>query len=67
VWTDKNGNAVSDPGEVVPIRQAGIKALAVKAVGKTEGMPFNPQGIRMNDGRVLPTYDWIATGQPAKH
>ena len=64
VWTDVNGNAVSDPGEVVPIRQAGVEALAATTAGKTDGMPCNLQGIRMKDGRVLPTYDWIANGYP---
>ena len=57
-------NAVSDPGEVVPIRQAGVEALAATTAGKTDGMPCNLQGIRMKDGRVLPTYDWIANGYP---
>jgi len=66
VWTDANGNAVSDPGEVVPIRNAGVEALSVTVAGKSEGMPFNPQGLRMNDGRTLATYDWVAKGHAGK-
>ena len=61
VWTDANSNGISDPGEVVPIGLAGIKAISCRQTDTTMGMPANLTGLRMTDGRVLPTYDWVAT------
>lgn len=60
VWTDANSNGVSDAGEVVPIAETGIEAIACVQTDTAMGMPANLLGLRMNDGRVLPTYDWIA-------
>jgi len=73
IWRDANGNGVCDPGEVISLRDAGIVRIAVRATGRTSGMLFNPQGIQLNDGTSLPTYDWTpvsvtpnrATPQPA--
>lgn len=64
VWTDANSNGVSDPGEVVPIAEAGIEAISCRQTDTTMGMPANLTGLRMTDGRVLPTYDWVATEVP---
>lgn len=61
IWTDANSNAVSDPGEVVPIGLTGIEAISCRQTDTTMGMPANLTGLRMTDGRVLPTYDWVAT------
>jgi hypothetical protein len=61
VWVDRNGNGISDPGEVVPVEQLGIRAIRVRATSTEDGCPANREGIVMADGRVLPTYDWIAT------
>lgn len=61
LWQDANADAVSDPGEVIPIAAAGIAKLAVTSVGETNGMPYNPAGLQRTDGQYLPTYDWIAT------
>ncbi len=58
IWRDVNGNGVCDPGEVISLRDAGILRIAVRATGRTSGMPFIPQGIQMNDGTFRPTYDW---------
>ena len=60
VWRDANGNGVSDPGEVVPVEDLGIVRIDVRATHRAGGCPANENGIRMRDGRVLPTYDWIA-------
>jgi hypothetical protein len=60
VWFDRNGNGVCDPGEVIPIDQLGIAAISCRATTMDGESPANPQGLRMTDGRVLPTYDWIA-------
>jgi hypothetical protein len=58
VWTDRDGDAVSDPGEVVPAREAGIAALVVRGVTTLEGVPAHPRGIVMRDGSTRPAYDW---------
>ena len=58
IWRDISGNGVCDPGEVIPLRDAGILRIAVRASGRTNGMPFSAQGIQLNDGTFRPTYDW---------
>jgi hypothetical protein len=60
VWIDRNGNGVSDPGEVVPVESFGIRAIRVHATSTEDGCPADREGLVMADGRVLPTYDWIA-------
>ena len=60
VWTDANSNGVSEEGEVVPIGETGIEAIACVQTDTSMGMPANLSGLRMSDGRVLPTYDWVA-------
>jgi hypothetical protein len=57
LWFDRNQNGISDPGEVIPIEQAGIEALAVNA----DASLMNQRGAVLKDGRVLPTWDWVAT------
>ncbi|MBI3760220.1 MAG: hypothetical protein HY269_10785 [Deltaproteobacteria bacterium] len=61
VWRDRNGNGSADKGEVQPVRALGIRRIAVQATTKSSGVPANPQGLQMNDGRLLPTYDWTPT------
>jgi hypothetical protein len=63
-WFDTNANAKSDPGEVRPLADLGIEAIAVKAQSRDGASPMHPAGLRLRDGRELPTYDWVA--QPAK-
>lgn len=58
VWRDRNGNGISEPGEVVPARAAGIAAISVRAAGTSAGVPANARGIRWADGAFSATYDW---------
>jgi len=60
VWFDRNGDGVSDAGEVVPIERTPIESLSVHALSREGEAPSNPFGLRRRDGRILPTYDWIA-------
>ncbi len=60
VWCDRNGNGVSEKGEVKPISAYGIVAIAVGAIGGVDSVLFNPKGVQLRDGNFLPTYDWIA-------
>lgn len=58
-WFDRNGNGVSDPGEVQPLSDLGVAALAAHAANAEGRHPMNAAGITFTDGRVLPTWDWI--------
>ena len=64
VWFDRNQNGISDPGEVVSIEQTGISALSARATTRAGASLANEQGLRMNDGRTLPTYDWTTEPLP---
>jgi len=59
VWFDRNGNGVSEAGEVVPAIDLGIEALGTRPNGCDGKSPMHTTGLRLKDGRVLPTYDWI--------
>jgi tetratricopeptide (TPR) repeat protein len=59
-WFDRNQNGVSDPGEVTPVDELGIEAIAVEATGKAGRHPTNPRGLELEGGRRLPTWDWMA-------
>ncbi len=61
VWFDRNSNGVVDSGEVVPVEQLGIEAIATHALSEQNGSPCNMCGLRMRDGRRLPTYDWTTS------
>src|SRR5207244_2526964 len=60
VWFDRNGDGVSQRDEVVPIELLGVKTISVSATGVTGESPMSAAGVTMQDGRVLPTYDWMA-------
>jgi hypothetical protein len=64
VWFDRNENGTSDAGEVVGLGSLGIAAVAARGTTEEGGGPANRAGLRLNDGRVLPTYDW--TTAPAR-
>jgi hypothetical protein len=61
VWRDRNSNGISESGEVLPVSKLGIQRLAVQATTRLSGVPANPHGLQLNDGSMLPTYDWTPT------
>lgn len=61
IWIDRNQNGRSDPGEVISLDQAGIQAFATNYTQTVGRSLANPQGLRMKDGRMLPTYDWVTS------
>ena len=61
VWFDRNGNGVSDSGEVVSLSSLGIKRIAARSAGLADGVPANPAGIQLRDGSSLATFDWTPT------
>ncbi len=60
VWCDKNGNGVSDKGEVLPLSSYGISRIAVRGTRGKDGIYWNPKGLIQRNGNTVPTYDWIA-------
>ena len=64
VWFDRNGNGISDPGEVIPVKDLGIVSIRTSATTTDRGNPANPRGLTMHDGRELPTWDWITRPAP---
>ncbi len=58
LWRDENRNGVSDPGEVLPANVHGIAALAVRGRATRPGLITAPAGVRFEDGRTRPLYDW---------
>jgi len=58
LWHDVNGDGVSNPGEVTPVQVHGIVALAVRGQATRPGLITAPEGLRFEDGRTRPLYDW---------
>jgi hypothetical protein len=57
-WNDRNGNGISEPGEVTPLVRLGITRVAVRPAGRIGGTLLHPAGMYRRDGSALPTYDW---------
>ncbi|NNE93597.1 MAG: hypothetical protein HKN23_18265 [Verrucomicrobiales bacterium] len=57
LWHDRNGNAISDPGEVRDVRSCGVKAIAVNPEAGAELQ--NRTGVRLRDGSATASYDWL--------
>jgi len=60
VWFDRNSDGKSDIGEIVSIESLGITAIATRPNGHESKSPMHTAGLRLKNGRTLPTYDWIA-------
>lgn len=58
LWRDENANGVSDPGEVMPANVHGVTALAVRGDATRPGLITAPNGVRFENGRTRPLYDW---------
>lgn len=59
LWHDRNSNGVSDAGEVTPIEQTPIRAIATQATGHEGIHPRHDAGLTLDDGKTRPTWDWI--------
>jgi len=60
VWFDRNSNGTSEAGELVSAESLGITVISTKPTGYDGKSPMHTDGIRLNDGRTLTSYDWIA-------
>ena len=62
LWHDRNGNGVSERGEVRPVAAWGIAALSTSwrfdAMHPHE-IPWSRAGVRFTDGTVRPTWDVV--------
>jgi len=66
VWFDRDTDGVSDPGEVMPVEELGLVALATEATERIGPSLGNQAGAELADGRRLPTYDWVLSpAQPS--
>jgi hypothetical protein len=63
-WFDRNTNGRSEPGEVTPLDKLGVAGLKTTAMSRDGDSPMHRRGLRLSDGRTLPTYDWLA--RPAR-
>lgn len=66
VWFDRNSNGRSDRGEIVSLESLGVTALGTRPTGCDGPAPMHASGIRLRDGRTLPSYDWIAPAAPPR-
>jgi hypothetical protein len=59
VWVDRNGNGVSDAGEVMSVESLGVEGISARWTGRDGASPMNRFGIRLNDGSVVGSWDWV--------
>jgi tetratricopeptide (TPR) repeat protein len=61
LWQDRNGNGISDPGEVRPLAEWGITALSCRFQKQTstQCVAVSPIGVHFKDGTRRPTYDLL--------
>lgn len=58
-WQDVNQNGVAEANEVRPLSRAGIVGLRTTFSGRIGESYVSAGGLKLFDGRVLPTYDWV--------
>lgn len=58
LWRDANGDGVSQADEVRPVAEHGVVALATTAQTTRPGLITASAGVRFEDGRTRPLYDW---------
>jgi hypothetical protein len=59
VWIDRNGDGISQQGEVLTLEAAGITEIGVRGAVDADGVLMNPAGITFSDGRSVKTFDWL--------
>jgi hypothetical protein len=58
-WIDRNGDGISQAGEVLTLEAAGIKEIGVRGVVGEDGVLRNEAGVTFSDGRSVKTFDWV--------
>jgi hypothetical protein len=64
VWFDRNSNGRSDSGEIVSVKSLGIDAIATRSDSHDGKSLMNTSGLKLKNGQIRPTYDWIASSAP---
>ena len=66
IWHDRNGDGVSDRGEVKPLAFYGIVSLSHEHIigDGRQVAAYAPRGVRFSDGRTRPTYDVVLQHSP---
>jgi hypothetical protein len=59
LWQDKNADGKSDAGEVAPVADHRIVALAYGHTRVSHELWASPSGVTFADGETRPTYDWL--------
>lgn len=62
IWQDINGDGISGPGEVKPLKEWGIIGISCEYqqdVKHPDKIAYSPRGILFRDGSSRPTYDVI--------
>lgn len=59
LWFDDDCDGLAEAGEVRPVREHGITALATRATVRIGRSLGNPCGVETADGRFLASYDWV--------
>ena len=60
LWTDRNHNGVSEPGEVQTTAEKGVKSIRVQSYFSEGIHPICPGGIEFLNKPAWNTWDWIA-------
>ena len=58
-WQDRNQNGLAEPNEVHPLARVGVTGLRTTYSARIGESYVSHLGLKMADGRVLPTYDWV--------
>jgi hypothetical protein len=63
VWVDKNHNGVSDPGELIPLKQAGVQSISLKYSKNSwtdmYGNKFRYRASLVRSAPYNPTQQWV--------
>lgn len=59
LWQDLNSDGISNPGEVKPVSERGIKALSTTRSRHSSGIQYSATGVSFEDGGIRPTFDLI--------
>jgi hypothetical protein len=58
MWFDRNGNGVSDQGEVAALDNLGVRRISAHGERNSDGVLANANGIEFRDGSTAATFDW---------
>lgn len=63
LWRDANSDGTSNAGEVRPLSDYHVRQVSTRFEHDKEGMLYNQNGIILEDGTALQTFDWTPTAK----